>query len=502
MILKSFQILIFHFLFISTGIFTTQSNHGLSQWSSQQTIPGYHQETWPPILLADQNRTVHAFSSQWLGDGGGNGRRAIVYNRWTLDQGWNEPIDILLPQLKDDARLTSAVLDQEGIVHIVFMSGDNTQANMYYSQAPVLYAGKASAWSEPSLVAENVQTPENGAIFVRDSLNLGILFAGSEKGNGIYASYSNDSGEEWSDPVLILNTSNIEMMVTNLKLYQGKSGQVHAVWNEITSGGQGRGIYFTTSKIGNPNWTTPIKIAEAESGYGTNTPAIIENNGEVYAFYNLNGIMMRRSLDGGANWSTPLSIFSRHVGVNGSLSPVIDSKGELHLFFGQRITGNPDIHGMWHSMWDGNKWSEPEAIVSGPGVADQVGEKAFDPYEASAVVSQGNLLLVTWRSDPGLKGNGVWYSFKILDAPELPIVALPPIQLETTPVSTAAVFKPTPTTQNEQSYQYVELSSNDLKNVAEPVSNPNEPLAVGIVPTILSILIISGVIAYKRKFNR
>jgi hypothetical protein len=482
-------------LVCSSG-FTT-SSHEVNHWPPQQTIPGYHPDTWPPILLADQNRTIHAFSSQWIDEGSNNPRRVIVYNRWTLDQGWNEPIDILLPSLKDDARLTSAVLDLDGVVHLVFLSGDNTQANLYYSNAPVISAGDASAWSKPVLVADHVQTPENGAIFVQDSGNLGILFAGTERGPGIYATYSIDGGNEWSHPVSIFNTANSEMLVNNLQIYQARSGQIHAMWNEITSSGQGRGIYYTTTKTGDPAWHTPIVIAEAESGYGTNTPAIIEHNGTVYAFYNLNGIMMRRSMDGGTSWSKPIGIFSRYVGVNGSLSLVVDSNGDLHLFFGQRITGNPDIHGMWHSVWEGEKWSEPEAIVSGPAVADQEGETAFDPFEARGVVSQGNVLLVTWRSDPGLKGNGVWYSYKSLDAPELPIIGMPtPVQPKPTPELTSISPTPTQMAQEELSIQPDKPLPEELVNESVEVSNPIRPLMSGLVP---AIIIVALVIVLKRR---
>jgi hypothetical protein len=107
--------------------------------------------------------------------------------------------------------------------------------------------------------------------------------------------------------------------------------------------------------------------------------------------------------------------------VNGSLSLVIDGNNDLHLFFGQRISGNPDIHGLWHSMLVNNRWTEPDALIKGPRIVDKEGPTGFDPYDARAVVSQGNVLLVTWRTDPGdIKDNGVWYSYATINAPEAP----------------------------------------------------------------------------------
>jgi hypothetical protein len=118
-------------------------------------------------------------------------------------------------------------------------------------------------------------------------------------------------------------------------------------------------------------------------------------------------------------------MFPRHVGANGSLSLVIDSASTLHLFFGQRITGSPDIHGMWHSTYMNGRWLEPDALVRGPLVIDKTGSNGFDPFEAHAVIVQGNVILITWITERGNNGNGVWFSYKLLDSKEIPAVPVP-----------------------------------------------------------------------------
>ena len=154
---------------------------------------------------------------------------------------------------------------------------------------------------------------------------------------------------------------------------------------------------------------------------------------------------MRRSSDDGVTWDDPSIIFPRHVGVNGSLSLVIDGNNQLHLFFGQRISGNPDIHGMWHSILLNNRWTEPDALIKGPRMVDKIGPTGFDPYDARAVVSQGNVLLVTWRTDPGdIKDNGIWFSYAVINAPETPISTLKSYEsIGETPSST--LTSPVPT---------------------------------------------------------
>jgi hypothetical protein len=372
-------------------------------------------EMSPPILVADQNRTVHAFSSQWINLNDGSSVKAIVYNQWSIDYGWTEPVDILLSPIKE-ARITDAHLDQKGMMHVNFFGGDGTTANIYYSRAPVDSVDNAQAWSAPVIVGDNASDPEN-AVFIEDSRGyFYIIYSGRDAGNGLYVVNSQDDGDTWSDPTPIFLTSTDAPSIYQIHAVTGANGWIHVVWNVYSLAGQGRGIYYAQSADGD-KWSEPLLLANAQDGLGTQTPNIIEYNGALFAVFNMPPkITMRRSMNNGVTWDDPVILFPRHVGVNGNLALVVDSADKLHLFFGQRITGNPDIHGLWHSIWinDTSRWTEPEAIVKGPQINDPISDKSFDPYDATAVLSRGNVLLVTWRTDPGNKGNGVWYSYKKL----------------------------------------------------------------------------------------
>lgn len=404
------------------------SGHGLalqeSYWSPPQTIPTFDLSANPPVLIADQNRTVHAFSSQWIIEPDGSTSLVIVYNKWTLEDGWTNPIDIaLLPG--QETRLTDVYLDEKGIFHMTFWGGNNTGANIYYTQTPADLAADSRSWSVPVIIGENAGDPEGAAIVEGDQGAIYVVYNGRQMGNGLYVVNSKDNGENWSNPTPIFFAQSNEPNIAYLKVIKSKSGSMNAIWGVYNVGGQGRGIYYAKSVDGN-EWSEPYLLAEALGGLGTQTPTIIQYNGDLFALFNLPPkIMMRRSNDDGQTWGDPSILFPRHIGVNGSLSTVVDGANNLHIFFGQRISGNPDIHGMWHSIWIDQRWKEPEAIESGPQVNDKTGNGSFDPYAADAVVSNGNVILVTWRSDPGLKGNGVWYSYKVLDILEQPVVSLP-----------------------------------------------------------------------------
>ena len=415
-----------------------------TNWSIPQTIPGYDPETWTPFLVADQNRTVHAFTDQWVTASDGSSKRVILYNQWTYENGWTTPVDILLSPVKE-ARVTAVHLDENGTFHIVFFGGDNTGADMYYSQAPAQYAAEANAWSTPEIIGENAGDPAVSSIFEDDNGKLYVLYNGRQQGIGLYLVSSNDGGSNWSNPSPIFYANSDEPNISQLKVVKGRAGWFHAIWAVYSKDGQGRGIYYSRSQNGD-QWSEPQLLAESQEGLGTQTPTIIQYGETLISIFNLPPkIYMRRSIDDGLTWSDPSILFPRHVGVNGSISTVIDGNDTLHMFFGQRISGNPDIHGMWHSIWMDDHWTEPEAVIRGPKVHDLEGSTSFDPYEANAVVSQGNDILVTWISDPGLKGNGVWYSYRILDAPEAPLNAIPTVVPQNaTPLPTSQLPIPSP----------------------------------------------------------
>jgi hypothetical protein len=154
---------------------------------------------------------------------------------------------------------------------------------------------------------------------------------------------------------------------------------------------------------------------------------------------------------------------------------------------------------MWHSIWVNNRWSEPEAIVKGPSVDDSVGLKSFDPYEARAVVNHGNTILVTWRTDPGLNGNGVWYSYKFLDIPNL--------SLQTPVTEILAENEPAPTSTNSNDIF-------DLSTPEVPIENPTlmvdrtsrsrvwtsgTLMAVGVIPVMLVIIVLVVIKVFRNR---
>jgi hypothetical protein len=156
---------------------------------------------------------------------------------------------------------------------------------------------------------------------------------------------------------------------------------------------------------------------------------------------------------------------------------------------------------MWHSRFINNRWIEPESLIKGPRVVDRSGDKGFDPNFARAVVSQGNVILVTWRTDPGAGANGIWYSYKKIAAPELPIAVYPTLadfngdfDIVDAPstVSSLTASTPTiPTTETENTRQTPAVRSK-LQN------DPSLPIIIGSITAIVAIVLVTIIFGLAR----
>lgn len=458
------------------------------EWSIARHIPGIDDDTDTPYLIADQNRTVHAFFSQVAG-----GQLGVFYAYWTLEHGWSKPVNILLSPNQRRATVLGAFLDAKGIMHLIFLGGDQYSSEIYYSQAPAVNAGEARAWSTPKMVGNRATSPPSAALTGDAKGNLYVIYGGNRDGNGIYAVRSVDGGEIWSTPIAVFQTGKKSLTNAWPQLVVDKSGWLQAIWTVITTAGQGRGIYYSRMNLGNGEWSLPIALANTPGGLGVRDPALTEHNGRLFAaFYdaNLDGkYVMRTSDDAGQSWAEPIVPFPDHVGANGSGSFVEDANDDLHLFWGQRIPSNPDIHGMWHSTYQGDQWSAPDPIVSGPPSSE------FDPSLPRAVASQGNKLLVLWRQDPGLAGNGLWYSYATINAKELPIVPLPvPTASEIsapTAAATQVAIEPTPTVlQRATTLPKPTPTLQPVDPAVKAENNPNLNILWAVIPVALLVIFV------------
>jgi len=495
-------------LFVVVGVLCALSFAGLNSnsvyanrgngWSPDTRIPGYLDDTFTPFLLADQNQTVHAFASQSVA---GVNRKAIIYRRWSLRGGWTSPNDIILSPI-GDANFLWAYMDASDKVHVIFEvgNGNDILPEIYYSSAQADGADRASAWAPPTLVGEFSSGERSAAIIGDGQGNLVVIYSGNKDGPGVYYTGSSDSGISWSKPVPVFLTYDTTLIPYSLRLALGPNRQIRAVWNVVTNLGVDQALYFANYDLPSSDWSAPVKLDSLEPGsFGPSYPTIVDNGKEIFVAYNSGNPFSDRyvlfgrpvkliltSNDGGLLWDGPLGPFPYHNGRSGEDAMVLDGDGIPHILFIQRIdTANEDggyssIDGLWHSVLQNDIWTSPDRLVT-----------TVPPHDVRAVVSQGNVLLAVWREDPGAGQNGIWYSYKILDVPELPVV----------PLSTAPVFSSLVQANVTATPSFIMPTalpdSNFIKNSfpATWEENPSLPIVLGLVPVLL---VLAGVFVGSR----
>jgi hypothetical protein len=120
-----------------------------------------------------------------------------------------------------------------------------------------------------------------------------------------------------------------------------------------------------------------------------------------------------------------------------------------------------------------------------------VDEEGFDPSFAQAVVSQGNLLFVAWRHDPGVGPISIWYVYQILDTPQIPKQTLPVAAPTNPPGSAQSLVTPSPDIV-QPSPGIANLNDDPIIQTGQ--STPNLAFAASLIPVFLLIVIVVVII--------
>ena len=237
--------------------------------------------------------------------------------------------------------------------------------------------------------------------------------------------------------------------------------------------------------------------------FGPSFPSIVDNGSEIVIMYNGGNPFTGRpvaygrpvqrvtiSTNGGQSWSESFNPFPFHVGRSGEHSLALDGTGRPHALFVQRIETEVDgkysiVGGIWHSIFENGSWTNPDRFVT-----------TYSPHDVRSTIVQGNVLLVVWREDPGEGAHGIWYSYNVLDVPELPIVPFATLDSPMTLNPTQAVLITTPVAPTE-SPTPVKLTDSQRQNLSSG-ANPANPIIIGMIPVVI---VLAGVLLMYKYFR-
>ena len=261
-------------------------------WSSYENISKTPTSSTYPTVAADKAGNLHVL---WMEDVGGKTKNLITnpdgtakldyrgkqvnyltrqgntlyYTRWNGKR-WLQPVDVQAAT-RGSMYFPSAVVDNKGILHVIWTEGITQQNDLMYSQVPADKAEDVREWSTPvSLAAPIFSYYYPSAITAEFMGGLHIIYYRLGPGPGVYAINSDDGGLNWSYPVLIYsNKSDFGTDDGSLpvRLTIDKKDRLHATWTRYDISGNGKAIYYSQSDDQGKTWSLPFEVAYWRPGY-------------------------------------------------------------------------------------------------------------------------------------------------------------------------------------------------------------------------------------------
>lgn len=500
-----------------------QAQDGRIRWTEKFNLSDTATTSTEPILLSDPAGYAYLFWSEDVGGsrskftGSGNTLFCVAWD----GESWSEPIDVVMSPQSGNVLGHRAILDDSGTIHLIWF-GD-TPTKVFYSNAPASEGCQdANVWSPPLQMAEKITATEFSIALAYEAPHtLHVIYARGPQGleplepRGVSYLKSTDNGLHWSIPLDIYVTPDPIRGASNTQLTLLDTHTLFATWTEWDESGNGQSIYFSKSTDSGVTWGRPQELARSTPlDYENDWLSIVSlpNSDRIAAIWEGGGRayrQMRLSEDGGQTWSEQRRILDELIGENGYTEFFYDGAGRLHLFLANRGIGGrflPSQIGLYHSIWEGNRWRPPELLQ---GINPMVNPKV-------AIVN-GNQFVAAWYSstneeeldecaclgivddedvkDPSPVGDIIVMTGELDQTPYLDPVSLPSAtpRPKATPLPTLGPVTPTPTSTRPP-------MNFDLNKPSENLTpNPGMPLLTGM---ILPALLVAGCVVFQRLRQR
>ena len=462
-------LLVFHVVF-------AQEQTPRERWSEPYRLSSEAGKASEGYCVADGYGYVHCLWTEILFE---DSRTIIQYARFDGET-WSGPNDVYVTGAAIGN--VSPVVDQQGILHIVWVEGLSGPA--FYTHAPANDALSARSWAPPL----QIDIPANTLHLQVDSKGvLHILYINRTDAPGIYHVASEDQGKTWSeitwlDPDILSNH-----IPDSLSFQIDENDGLHAAWfyGGLDQDTRPDWVRYTHSFDGGATWSVPFLIdhyVEArEHNLTVASPVMIVSGKSVHVIWAAGSLPYRYhrfSTDAGETWSPSRQIFGElHGQAFDGLA--VDDGGRVH-FFGQ--IRYPI--GIYHSYWNENQWTSPSLIYLIANEGDQGFGDRIHAHHTFPVVRAGNQLVFTFGDGPAEPGRRLFAMQLTLDdiAPQM----LLPTPAPTITTATVARIDSQPKPTSTPTVKVFDITSEPL----EAATAPSLALQAAMLPTLLLLVIV------------
>jgi hypothetical protein len=460
---------------------------GLATWTSPMRLSNEERKASEAYMTTDQYGFLHTFWSEEMTDN----RSLIMYSRFDGEI-WSDPIDMRVTPPFRSIGNVSSIVDQRGMLHLLWVEGQ--AGPVFYSHVPAHQANSAQNWPAPI----RINIPAYRAKLQVDSHgNLHIVYSYNQSpSQGLYYLRSEDQGSTWTEPVWIDPDILADHNPSEFQFKMDDSDGLHLVWSYYAVMGTGGDwVRYANSPDGGKSWPVRITIDKNDlSSPGLNSfayPLLAVNGDMVHIVWAAGNLLYRHhrySLDGGLTWSDPVQFFG---GLNGQAfdGMAFDGNGRLHFISQLRYP-----QGVYHGIWDGDRWSAPSMIYFiTSSAAELVSENRIHAHATFPIIRDGNHLIVTLTDSPPEPNRGLYVMmYKLNDIPSLIRKPTPTPGPTDIPVS-PPVLQPTQTPMRYLTPVSPPGELNDPGD-ASMVGSPIITFWFGIIPPVF---LISILVAYR-----
>jgi hypothetical protein len=473
-------------------------------WTAPTVIsapPGF---SWFPDLAVDAFGSVHVVWCHTIPLERRRGLQEQVYYTHWNGENWSQPNDIVPPSA--DIVRNAITTDLAGNVHLLFGGSVYSGFGLYHQKAPVSESWSAAAWSMPHHLNQGASYMGDIGVDSRGVIHVvydDTLHRASEDELALAdISYrrSLDGGRIWSTPIRLHSDPLIGSARPSLEI--DRNDVIHVTWDEGWDrlSGESSDTYYgfyISSLDGGETWTPPtvidhpdalvVQLTVGSDGQG-GLMLVWGTTSRDELFYD--ELFYQWSTDGGQSWGAPSVIprvFARPWTTPFDMYDMAtDSAGHIHLLVVGRWSQDRNaLLGVYHLVWDGDRWSTPERIFAATGLY---------PEYPQIVVHEGNQLHAVWFTREGgiwdsEANREVWYSSSQSPAPHQAVTPLP----TPTPKSPTPTPSPIPTA---TLYPTVSLENTGLRDGLRTERDDVLRLAIALSPVALVILAVMAVRRY------